>query len=252
MKLTARALIPLLPLIAGCRVEPAADGDSDGTGSEGAETQGTTAGTTGTTTDGTTTDGTTTDGTTTGMETTGTETTGGEEFCGLADGPDEPWFTIYERGMPLEPGGTIYLECGGQGLFMFELEPAIGGVIPEGDYIPFHVELDVEGGFNIGNGGHFASGDFNIFVGCCDYDYEYGCFYEPYTIILLPPDAIADKEAFHGQQGTLHVTMTGPGEPIEQIIDVELWAVADQSWEFCSYGGYGEVEPLPVGGAIPE
>lgn len=236
MTLTARALIPLLPLIAACRVGPGADDE----GSEGSATEATTDTTTATTT---------TDTTTTTTDTTGEPPE--EEFCGLADnGTDEPWFTVYERGMPLEPGGTIYIECGYQGLFMFELEPAIGGVIPEGDSIPFHVELDVEGGFNIGNGGHFASGDFDIFVGCCEDNYYDDCFYQTETFILFPPDAIANMEAFHGQQGTLQVTMTGPGAPIEQTIDVELWSVADESWEICNYSP--AIEPLPLAGAIPE
>lgn len=257
MKVTARALLPLLPLLAACRVDVEQDGDEGNdeatTGSE-ADT-GTADGEDTTTTTTSTTTGETT--TATSAETGPSTDTGQEEqFCGLREGgPDEPWFELSHWGDSLVDGGQLHVECGGQGSFMIAVRPSVGGFIPDSDYVSFHVELDVDGGFNIGNGGHFASGDFDIFVGCCEY--EYGCYYLTYSFFLLPPDGLQDITAIHGQTGTLSVTMTGPGGPVEQVLDVEMWSVDDGSWEFCNYaygtGGYGELEPLPIGGpGIPE
>lgn len=235
MTSTSRALIPLLPLLAACRVGPAGNDTDTDTGNASA-----------TTGDEVDTDSTDTD--------TPTDTPLEDTYCGLnPDGPDEPWFEVWEHGMPLEPDGTIYLECGAQGSFMFELEAELGNVIPpDGSHVPFHAELDVAGGFNIGPNGHFAVGDFDLFVGCCDdLEYDYYCYYETTRLRLFPPDAIADMASLHEQTGTLTVTMTGPDGPVEQAIDVQLWAVDEGDWEWCNYA-YPFHDPLPLGPAIPE
>ena len=168
----------------------------------------------------------------------GSSTTGSEDqFCGLSDqGPDAPWFELYERNTSLDEMGTLYLECGPQGSFMFEIDPVIGGLIPEGDYVPFQAELDVDG-FNVLSSGHFSEADFEIFVGCCAYaEYDpYACFYETYTLILFPPDQLMDKSVLHGATGTLHVTMTAPDEIVERDFDIDLWAIDDGTWEYCEY-----------------
>src|SRR5690606_12668502 len=145
-----------------------------------------------------------------------------------------------------EPGDDLAVECGFQGFFMIEINPDLGGFIPFSDYVSFDVTLDVEG-FNVDPEGHFAASQFNIFVGCCEYEY-YGCYYQTYTLQLFPPDSIPDLTVIHGAPAQLTVTMSNPGAPVEQTLELQMWALEDnQEWEFCSYY-YPAIDPLPVDG----
>jgi hypothetical protein len=148
--MNTRALLPLMPLLMGCVIISGNNddnADNDSTSGDG-------------------------DGDQTG-DGDGDQTGDGDgepgEFCGLSEGPAEPWFTLKQFGVELEQGSDLAVECGFQGSFMIEVDPDLGGFIPDSEYVTFKVTLDVEG-FNSGPDGHFATGDFDIFVGCCDED----------------------------------------------------------------------------------
>ncbi len=234
--MNTRALIPLLPLLAGCVIagnnndnaeddSTSGNGDGDGDGDPSGDGDGDPTG-----------DG---DGEPTQM------------WCGLTeDGPDEPWFSLTQFGATLEQGGDLAVECGFQGFFMIEVSPAIGGFIPESDHVNFQVTLDVEG-YNVGPNNHFAASDFNIFVACCDDSYYDYCYYETSSFQMFPPDSIADLSDIHGAPAQLEVTMNATGGPVTQTLDVNMWAMdQDMQWQFCS--GYATL-PLSVAGLpIPE
>ncbi|KIG14324.1 hypothetical protein DB30_06926 [Enhygromyxa salina] len=160
-----------------------------------------------------------------------------EDWCGLSEGPSEPWFQVYQGQELLGGGSDLRVECGFQGFFMLETDPQLGGFIPESEEVEFHVTLDVEG-YNVGPNGHFAESDFNIYVACCEetYEYSYECYYLQTRFQLFPPDQIDDLSVIHGLPGTLSVTMQAPEGPVEQVLDVQMWAVEQNSeWEFCDY-----------------
>ena len=70
--------------------------------------------------------------------------------------------------LPLVDGGALQLQCGGQGVFMFEVYPVFGGFTPTDDYVEFQVVLDIDG-HNEGPTGHFyGESTHNILVGCID------------------------------------------------------------------------------------
>ena len=56
---------------------------------------------------------------------------------------------------------------------------------------------------------------------------------------LGPPDAIPDLEVLHGLPGTLTLTLTANDQEVDQVIPVEMWAMPDETWDFCNYGYYG-------------
>jgi hypothetical protein len=123
---------------------------------------------------------------------------------------------------------------------MIEIEPTIGGFIPDAEEVLFNVTLDVEG-YDGGMTGHFAESEWEIFVGCCDNDHD--C-YGVYTLRLYAPDMIDDLSLIHGAPGILTVTMTTPGAPVEQVLDVTLFAMEIGSeWQYCEF-----VDPLPING----
>ncbi|WP_146157452.1 hypothetical protein [Enhygromyxa salina] len=220
-----RALSPLMPLLLACTTTVVGDdgsttGDGDGDGDQGTSAEG--------------------DGDGDPLA----------DWCGLSEGPSEPWFEVYQDQELLGDGSKLAVECGFQGFFMFETDPQLGGFIPDSEDVEFHVELDVEG-YNVGASGHFAVGDFNIYVACCEetYEYSYECYYLQTRFQLFPPDEIEDLSVIHDLPGTLTVTMEGPDGPVEQVLDVKMWAVeeGENSWEFCE-PYYPSVDPLPVDG----
>lgn len=236
--MNTRALLPLLPLLTGCLIISPTDNDdnADSTSGDGDDDDRPGDG------DG---DSTTGDGDGDGDgDGEGDGDGDGDEWCHLSEeNPGAPWFSLSQFGEPLQSGGDLQVECGFQGFFMIEIDPTVGGFIPDSEHVPFHATLDVEG-YNIGPNGHFAEGNFGIFVGCCD-DYYYGYCYEGYTLRLYPPDMIDDLSVIHGAPAVLTVTMTAGDEPIEQTFDVNMWAMDEGAWEYCEYY-YPNVEPLPI------
>ena len=235
--MNTRALIPLMPLLTGCLIvstgddvaEDSTSGDGDGDPSGDGDGDPTTTG-----------DG---DGDPT---TTGDGDGDGDMWCGLDEGPDEPWFTLAQFGTALESGGDVAVECGFQGFFMIEIAPSLGGFVPTDSSVPFSVTLDVEG-FNLGPDGHFAAGDFNIYVACCEDDGYGSCYYLTHTFQLFPPDGIPDLSVIHGAPATLTVTMDTVDGQVTQELDVSMWAMEqDMEWQYCGYYGYPDVDPLEV------
>ncbi|MFV8753616.1 hypothetical protein ACNOYE_23935 [Nannocystaceae bacterium ST9] len=239
MKLSVPGLLPLLPLLSGCILTIGGEGDDeiagDGDGDADSSSTSSTAGTSESSTD----DDVGTDSSSDAATDSSTDT-GPEELCGLSEGPAEPWITLSQADMAIVQDSPVSLECGGQGSFMIRFGVAMGGFMPADPDVPVHVVLDVEG-FNLGANGHFAEFDYTVFVGCCSEDYnspDY-CYYDPLLVTLFPPDQIPDLEVLHQLPATLTVTLTTGGEPVEQVIPVQMWAVPDESWDFCSYGYYG-------------
>ncbi|KIG12494.1 hypothetical protein DB30_01311 [Enhygromyxa salina] len=173
------------------------------------------------------------------------------DWCGLSEGPTEPWFELSQFGDLLTEAGRVEVECGFQGFFMIEIRPELGGFIPDAEDVSFHVTLDVEG-YNVGPNGHFAESDFDIYVACCEetYEYSYECYYLSTTFQLFPPDQIADLSVIHEQPGQLTVTMQTPEGSVERELDVQMWALQqNMEWEFCEYL-YPDMAPLQIS-ALP-
>ena len=193
--------------------------DSDTTDTEGTTSQSTSDSATGETTAATT-------GQTTG------ETTGGEQLCGLSEQGDEPWFEVSAQGQPLQEGGALALECGGQGAFMFELKVELGGFVPAGEYADFAVTMDVEG-FNVGPEGHFFHADpYQVFIGC-EEDIIGGLSQQNY-IRIFPPDEIADFAMLDGAAATLSFTLQADGQSIPLELPMTISAVNEnEAWCFC-------------------
>jgi hypothetical protein len=154
------------------------------------------------------------DGTSTGTDEG--STTGEVELCnGWSErGPAMPWLELYDRShQPLAPGGSLTLECGGQGSWMLPIFPEMGGwQLPE-PYLTFSVEVVVEG---------FA-GPFGSFYAAPEYVYGLECFnggdesegFLHDCIAVLPPDDIADLAALDGAPATVHVELeVDGGEPL--------------------------------------
>lgn len=239
MKTSVPALVPLLSLLSGCVLTLSTDGDDEVNGD--GDGDGDSSSSDSTSTDGSTSSTDDEIGTDTDTSTADTSTdTGTEELCGLSEGPAEPWIVLSQAEVDLVEGGQVGLECGGQGSFMIRFNVALGGFIPSDLDVPVAVVLDVEG-FNLGPNGHFAQSDYTVFVGCCseDYNSEDYCYYDPLLVTLFPPDEIPDLEVLHGLPGTLTVTLTAEGVPVEQTLAVTIWAMPDESWNYCSYGYYG-------------
>jgi hypothetical protein len=241
----SRALLPFISLVLACTITTDDEGANDSTTGDG-DGDPTTGDGDPTTGDG---DPSTGDGDPTTGD--GDPTTGdgdGDQWCGLSEGPDEPWFELYQYGKQLGANDPLAVECGFQGFFMVELYPRLGGFVPTGDSVPFSVVLDVDG-YNVGPNGHFAASSFNIYVACCEDTYYYGdCFYLTTSFILFPPDSISDLSVLHELPAQLTVTMTSPDGPIEQTLDVTMWALEeDQEWEFCDWSYLDpNVDPLAI------
>ncbi len=236
MRLSVPALVPLVPLLSGCVITVSTDADDDVNGDSDGDSS-TSATESSSSTDDSGTSETTTD-TSTGSNTS--TDTGGEELCGLSEGPADPWLVLSQADMAIVDDSTVSLECGGQGSVMIRFDVAMGGFVPATPEVPVHVVLDVEG-YNLGTNGHFAEFDYTLFVGCCSEDYnspDY-CYGDPMQVTLFPPDGIPDIEVVHGLPATLTLTLTTGGEPVEQSIAVQMWAMPDESWAYCLGGYYG-------------
>lgn len=235
-----RPSLILLPLLA---CTPTSGGDTGDTGTHG--THGTTSATT-TSGDAPTTAAPVTTGEPTSTSTTATTgpddttattattdltgTTGDPAFCHGWEGADVPAFLdLHDKdGNLLVDGGTLPLECGGQGLFMFGLYPTFGGFTPTGDILDFKLVVDVEG-FNDNPEGHFYSADpVGYYVSCED---VVGGVIG--VLPVFPFDNLEDLTALDGKPAEVHVTLPTGDEPIAVDLSVVLSVVKDDSWGFC-------------------
>ena len=128
----------------------------------------------------------------------------------------------------LADGGTLPLECGGQGIFMFGLYAEFGGFLPTSDIIDFAVVVDVEG-FNDNPEGHFYSADpIGYYVGC-----------EPISggptgvVPIFTLDNLDDLTALDGKPADIHVVMHTDEGDVTVDFSVVLLVQKDDSWAFC-------------------
>lgn len=170
----------------------------------------------------------TTAGSTTGDDTTAGSTTG-EAFCGLDDRPaDGPWIELQHLEAPLVDGADLAVECGFQGLYMFEIVPVFGGFTPQSDHVYFDYYLDIDGE-NDGPMGHYTlSQHYPIFVGCETEEHDP---LRSFRIILEA--AQADLELLDGRPAHFHVDMSAPGATVSADVDVVISAPVGQDWAFC-------------------
>ena len=179
-------------------------------------------------TTGNTGDGTTGDPTT---ATTGDEgTTGEPAFCNGWQGAEgEPYLNFYTKGdVLLADGGTLPLECGGQGIFMFALYGEFGGFTPTGDFVDFAVVANVEG-FNMNPEGHFYSADpVGYYVSCVQTDGGPTGF-----VPIFPFDNLDDLTMLDGKPASIHVVMHTPDGDVTADYQVTLSVTKDDSWAFC-------------------
>ncbi len=175
----------------------------------------------------------TSDGSPTGPETTtfSVSTTGPDDaWCNGFTSPsaDAPWLTIANvDGEAFGPGNAMHLECGLQGGFMFALYPEFGGFVPDEEFIPILVEVNVDG-FSENT---FFSTVMNHFIGCG----ELGAF--PF-LPIFPPDSIDDLETLDGANANVRVVLLPDELNVEVTFSATLRAQDDGSWETCAkYGG---------------
>ncbi len=171
---------------------------------------------------------------TTDLSTTGpgddTGTTGEAAFCnGWQTAEGAPYLNFYTRDkLLLADGGTLPLECGGQGLFMFGLYGEFGGFTPTSDIVDFAVTADVEG-FNMNPEGHFYSADpVGYYVSCVQTDGGPTGF-----VPIFPFDNLEDLTALDGKPANIHVVMHTDEGAITVDYAVTLAVQKDDSWAFC-------------------
>lgn len=132
--------------------------------------------------------------------------------CGLgttgdSGGSEAPWIEVYNGESALADGQAIELIFGGQGSCMFELQPYVGGFIPESDYSEIEVTLDIEG-VAPGPGGHFYSFTHSTFLGCEDPDRALPGGADPYPSTI---QMIVDETALvDGNIGHIEFTLQTP------------------------------------------
>ena len=157
-------------------------------------------------------------------------TTGGPAYCdGWQTDAGDPYLTLHNKeAVVLADGGTLPLECGGQGIFMFGLYAEFGGFLPTSDIIDFAVVVDVEG-FNDNPEGHFYSADpIGYYVGC-----------EPISggptgvVPIFPLDNLDDLTALDGKPADIHVVMHTDEGDVTVDFSVVLSVQKDDSWAFC-------------------
>jgi len=187
------------------------------------------------------TEGTTTiTATTTSTDPTATETgstTTGLEIChfggtGESGGSRDPWLELTHKGVAVEDGVAVGLECGLQGLFMLEFVPYFGGFELEDEYVSLSMTVDVDG-YNVNPDGHFYSAEeLSFYVGCEVFDGGIS-----YIIPVIPSDTIDDLAALDGAAGQISMTMTpdGGGAPVTVESTFTIAAQVDEMWEFCGY-----------------
>ena len=136
---------------------------------------------------------------------------------------------LHDRlGAELKSGGTLALECGGQGIFMFGLYPTFGGFTPTSDNLDFKLVVDVEG-FNTNPEGHFYSADpVGYYLSC---DPIIGGVIG--VLPVFPLDNLDDLTALDGKPAHVQVSMPTGGAPVLVELDLTLAVVPDDSWGFC-------------------
>ena len=161
--------------------------------------------------------------------TTTDATTGEPGFChGWQTADGAPYLELYGLdGAQLVEGGTLSLECGPQGSFMFGLYPKFGGFTPASDQISFDIVVDVDGQ-NTNPEGHFYSTTAaGYYVGC--EDLIGGVFG---VVPVIPPDN-ADVLALDGLAADVHVVMHTPAGDVVVDLGQTLAAIKRDTWEFC-------------------
>jgi hypothetical protein len=232
-----RALIALAPLVLLLACQGDDSATTQGTAGTATSTSSTAAQTTATTEDSATqtTDGTATAATTT--TTSETTTTTGEELChygssGDSGGSAAPWLEVEHKGAPVLDGSVLDLECGLQGLFMFELIPYFGGFEPDGEIVTLSIVVDVDG-HNINPEGHFYSAaDFNFYIGCDVFDGGIA-----YILPIIPPDALDDLTQLDGLEADIAVTLhPKDAAPVVVQATAKLRVQPQEGWDFCQQG----------------
>lgn len=170
----------------------------------------------------------TTAGSTTGDDTTSGSTTG-EAFCGLDDRPaDGAWIELQHKDAPLLDGSPLAVECGFQGLYMFEIVPLFGGFTPLSDHVYFDYYLDIDGE-NDGPMGHYTLAQhYPIFVGCETEEHD-----PLHSFRIILEAAQADLELLDTRPAHFHVDMTTPDGTVSADVDVLISAPKGQDWAFC-------------------
>jgi hypothetical protein len=149
-------------------------------------------------------------------------TAGAEPLCnGWSEDGDEPWLELYGvGGQPLVSGGSLTLECGGQGFWMFPIYPRMGGWELADPTLEFSVEVVVEG---------FA-GPFGSFYAEDDYFYSLECIGDELggfahdCITVFPPDD-SELPMIDGVPATIHIELAvDGGQPI--VIDLTEMTMA--------------------------
>lgn len=219
-----RSFVLLAALALACTPDT---GDTDASTTDASTTVTPTATSVTTDADTSTGDASTTEPTTTGS-TSGDNTTGEAAWCHGWDGADgEPHLELYNDTVLLADGGTLALECGGQGLFMFGLYPEFGGFTPASDNIGFDLVVDVEG-HNSNPDGHFYSTvDAGYYVGC--EDLIGGLFG---VVPVFPPDN-DDPLLLDGLPATLHVVMHSGADSVTLDMNVTLSVQPADDFAFC-------------------
>lgn len=176
---------------------------------------------------------TTTDTTTTASTDTDVGTTGEPAWCYGWEGAggSSPYLELHGLDeAKLVDGGTITLQCGGQGSFMFGLYPSFGGFTPPGDQITFDVVVDVAG-HNTNPAGHFYSvSDSGYYVGC---DPILGGVLG--VVPVIPPDN-EDLLTLDGLVADFHVVLHTSQGDVTVDLTLTLVAKDDGSWGFCGQG----------------
>ena len=150
-------------------------------------------------------------------------------ICGLDERPAEgPWLALEHQGAPLVDGGALRVECGFQGLYMFEVRPVFGGFTPSGVHVYFAYSLDIDGE-NDGPEGHYQiSNHYPIYVGC-----EPGEHGAVTTFLMILEESQVDLEALDGRGGRLRVEMQAPGGPVAAEVRFVIDAPMGQDWSAC-------------------
>ncbi len=157
-------------------------------------------------------------------------TTGEPAFCnGWQTAEGAPYLNFYTKDdVLLADGGTLPLECGGQGSFMFALYGEFGGFTPTSDIVDFAVTADVEG-FNMNPEGHFYSADpVGYYVSCVQTDGGPTGF-----VPIFPFDNLDDLTALDGKPAIIQVVMYTDEGDITVDYAVTLSVQKDDSWGFC-------------------
>ena len=164
-----------------------------------------------------------------GPGSTGGSTGEAPAICGLDERPAAgPWLALEHQGAPLVEGGALRVECGFQGLYMFEVAPVFGGFTPSGVHVYFDYSLDIDGE-NDGPEGHYQISDhYPIFVGC-----EAGEHGAVTTFLMILEESQADLEALDGRGGRLRVEMQAPGGPVVAEVGFVIDAPMGQDWSAC-------------------